>query len=143
MFSIPKHGWVTLTINDWSDRASYLTDVPQDILEGCIAFLKNPARPVSVSFDAEGWEYILIIDHYNTYVIESKDEEKLYHFERSGIKLIEEIYKDISDNLYDWSLWSFDSDRDGQREKDEKEIKCLLEMLRESLDAYHNRYKKV
>lgn len=143
MFSIPKNGWVNLTIENWTDRASYLTDVPQDVLEACISFMKNPSRPACISFDAEGWEYILIIGHYNTYVIEDKDEERLYCFEKSSTDLIEEIYTDINNNLYDWSMWSFNSDIEERRKEDEEEIRTLLKELRNLLDKYYNRYKKI
>ena len=133
MFSIPKHGWVNLTIDNWTDRASYLTDIPEEILKASINFLKNPGLPASVSFDAEGWEYILVINHYDVYVIESKDEEKLYHFDKNGIKLIEEIYKDIYENLDAWACWSYDVNEE-KFAIYKKRLEELLEELKNLLE---------
>ena len=43
--------------------------------------------------------------------------------------LAEEVYKDISEHLYDWSLWSYDVEDEEKRIKRENEIKEKLELL--------------
>lgn len=133
MLSIPKHGWVNLSIGDWEDRASYLTDVPNDLLDALIEKLNN-WKPVCVSFDAEGWEYILVIDSFTVHVIESEDEHKLYSFDISAKELAEEVYKDISENLNAWSWWDYATDTEEQRLKEEENLKKKLKALRKALD---------
>ena len=86
-----------------------------------------------MSFDAEGWEYILVINHYDVYIIESKDEEKLYHFDKNGIKLIEEIYKDIYGNLDAWACWSYDVNEENFAIY-KKRLEELLEELKNLLE---------
>ncbi len=129
MLSVPKHGWVNISIGDWSDRASYLTEVHLDILDALINLFGN-RKVSSVYCDAEGWEYIIVFDFYNIYIIEDKEENpKLYHFDMSAKGLAEEVYKDISEHLYDWSLWSYDVEDEEKRIKCENEIKEKLELL--------------
>ena len=40
MLSRPKNGWSTLKIGNFSSRVSYLTDVPYECLNACLAALK-------------------------------------------------------------------------------------------------------
>lgn len=136
MLSIPKYGWVNLSIGDWSDRASYLTNVSFDILEAFINLLQN-RKVSSVSFDAEGWEYIIVFDFYDVYIIENKEEEpKLYHFDISAVSLAEEVYKDMKDNVYAWSLWDYGTQSEEDRLVEEKKLKEKLENLRLVIDKF-------
>ena len=72
MLSKPKYGWADITIGDWSDRCSYLTDVPFQLLEAMCRSCKNH-EPVAAKFDAEGWEYTIIFDWLETHIIIEKD----------------------------------------------------------------------
>ena len=87
MLENPKHGWVKIHLGDFCDRASYLTDVPHDLLDKFNNMFEKHGSPVAVGFDAEGWEYIIVFDWYTTYIIESKDTEKLYVFDKCFIDL--------------------------------------------------------
>lgn len=112
----PKHGWVTICIDNWSDRASYLTDVPLDCLDAMIYALTNKCDFI-VSFDAEGWTYKIISDCYRTFIIEEQNKPKLITIENVDINMLaKELYNDISKDLDEWSNWScsLDVDEDGK-----------------------------
>ncbi len=111
----PRYGWVTVKIGDWSDRASYLTNVPLDALDAFINSY-NRWQPATIKFDAEGWEYIVVIDDYYTYIIDYPHDG---NFDASPVLTIVEIKKDdlakelindIQSNFYEWVSWSFDDD---------------------------------
>ena len=68
MFSVPKHGWVEISIGNWSDRSSYLTDPHLDILDAFIT-LYSTYNPGAVYCDAEGWEYIIVISFNDIFII--------------------------------------------------------------------------
>ena len=142
MFSIPKHGWVNLSIGDWSDRSSYLTDPHLDMLDAFIT-LYSTYNPGAVYCDAEGWEYIIVISFYDIFIIEQKDEDKLITLDVRTRDLCEEVMNDIEEHLYDWSLWSYHVDDEEQRVKDENKIKEKLETLKIVLSNYDNRHKRV
>jgi hypothetical protein len=112
MLDTPSHGWSRITIGDWSDRCSYLTDVPFDILEAMNDALYS-RRPCSVKFDAEGWEYIIVFDMYDTHIISNgldKDtlEEIPYFLNTTHMdlrNLAKELITDIRNDLYAWVDW--------------------------------------
>ena len=138
MFSIPKHGWVDISIGDWSDRSSYLTDPHLDMLDAFIT-LYGSYNPGAVYCDAEGWEYIIVISFNDIFIIEQKDEDKLITLDVRTRDLCEEVIADIEGHLKDWSMWSYSVDNEEDRVKDENEIKEKLAKLREVLAEYDNR----
>lgn len=74
MLKEPKHGWSQITIGNWSDRCSYLDDVPFLLLEGMEGVCRT-GNPVVAKFDAEGWEYLIVFDVYEdaVYGLHTKD----------------------------------------------------------------------
>lgn len=68
MLSKPEHGWADITIGDWSDRCSYLDDVPIALLSEISCVLETHC-PRVLKFDAEGWEYLIVFDDYETHII--------------------------------------------------------------------------
>lgn len=142
MFSIPKHGWVNISIGDWSDRSSYLTNPHLDILDAFIT-LYSTYNPAAVYCDAEGWEYIIVISFNDIFVIEQKDDNVLYTFDIRTRDLCEEVMKDIEEHLYEWSCWSYRIGDEEERLEDENEIKEKLSKLRKTLEDYDNRFKRV
>lgn len=52
MLDAPKYGWNRITIGPWSDRCSYLNDVPLELLEAMKQF-RTTHLPTPVKFDAE------------------------------------------------------------------------------------------
>lgn len=132
MLSTPKHGWVDLTIGSWSDRASYLTEVPFELLDALIRAFTTYS-PTCAKFDAEGWEYIIVFDRYDTHVIEYKDDVEFYSVEIGLIEIAKEIHTDISNNLKEWSLWTYDTEDEDARISREKKLSRLLSVLNDLL----------
>lgn len=147
MLSTPKYGWVDLSICDWKDRASYLTDVPNNLLDSLI-FSFESRNPASVSFDAEGWEYIIVFDWNITYIIESQDNNELICIDRGLISLANEIYNDISKDIDEWAKWDYDidfSDKDKESysymkwEEGKNNLKKKLEKLKNLIESEEDR----
>ena len=123
----PKHGWVTISIENWSDRASYLTEVPLECLDNMIYALENGSDFI-VSFDAEGWTYKIISDYYRTFVITELDTCDLIVFENVSKKVLaKEIFNDITKDIDEWSMWSCSLDYDNEGH-----------VTQESIDKYRN-----
>jgi len=53
MLAKPEHGWVNVQLEGFSERASYMTDIPNDCLDAFIYALQNNS-PTVIFFDAEG-----------------------------------------------------------------------------------------
>lgn len=104
MLSKPKYGWADITIGDWSDRCSYLTDVPFQLLEAMCRSCKNH-EPVAAKFDAEGWEYTIIFDWLETHIITEKDGFELKTVEINRDDLAKELVEDIRANVNEWASW--------------------------------------
>ena len=138
MFSVPKHGWVEISIGNWSDRSSYLTDPHLDILDAFIT-LYSTYNPGAVYCDAEGWEYIIVISFNDIFIIEQKDNDKLITLDVRTRDLMEEVIKDIEEHLYEWSCWSLNVDSEEDRLKEENKIKEKLSKLREVVVEYDKR----
>ena len=94
MFTTPSCGWVCLIIDDFKDRASYLTSVPNNCLDAFIFGIEN-YLPASVEFDAEGWNYILVSTWYRSYIISEKDTEELFVSDKGIVELAKELREDI------------------------------------------------
>lgn len=106
MLSIPKAGWARVSIGDFSSRASYIRDVPVECLKAMISSYENNL-PAVMKFDAEGWEYIVVVDDFKTHII-SDDCEEGYAFSTIEIKkddLARELVDDIKLHLNGWAIW--------------------------------------
>lgn len=141
MFSVPKHGWVDITLGDWSDRASYLTNPHIDMLDAFITLYRS-YNPGAVYCDAEGWEYIIVISFNDIFVIEQKDDNILHTFDFRTRDLCEQVIGDIEGHLYDWSLWSYLVEDEEERVKEEIKIKEKIAELRSVLSDYDNRHRR-
>ena len=141
MLSKPQYGWVTISIDNWHDRASYLSDIHLDFLSSLINSYLKPYQPACVHYDAEGWEGVIVIDDYFTYVILDNTEEdrkfksKVLTFEINKDDLAKELIEDIEENLEEWSLWDVDlyDDELGKKEENKEIIQSLLYTLKEYL----------
>lgn len=124
MLSKPSAGWTTITINNTDiGSASYLDDVPSIILEGFTQCLNDmatkPNQPthLSLTFDAEGYEFGCIIWNETLYIINNASNEAPYlnmtkvevdDLDKFLVALAREVYTDIHDNLDDWCKWNTD-----------------------------------
>lgn len=118
MLEKPEHGWSCITIGSWSERCSYLDDVPFRLLEAMDATCRT-WRPHCVKFDAEGWEYIIVFDMYETHIISDNcDEGFIYTSVECDLKkLSKEMIEDIRRDLDGWANWPPDPSEDEVNER--------------------------
>lgn len=115
MLTKPEHGWTNLQIGDFSERASYLTDVPNDCLDAFIHALQN-GNPAVIFFDAEGWDFHLIASYYCSYIVVDKDKAEVFMVDKTIKELAKELYEDINNNFDDWVNWeSYEDDTDEEK----------------------------
>ncbi len=136
MLGKPKYGWTTISIGDWSDRCSYLTDVPYCIFNAIEKVLRVHT-PAVATFDAEGWENIIVFDEFNTYIISGKSDHGMM-FKEVDVKikaLAEEFLSDIEENIDLWSQWGFDMSEDEIDER-RKDLEVFCEILKRRLDGH-------
>ena len=121
MLDTPKHGWSQITIGDWSDRCSYMNDVPSLLLDA-IESICRTYHPAAVTLDAEGWEYILVFDSFATHIISDNcDDGYIYtSIDISLAELARELIDDIRRDIDGWAEWAIhpSDDEIGERKKD-------------------------
>ncbi|MEG1564711.1 MAG: hypothetical protein RR365_13440 [Bacteroides sp.] len=135
----PKYGWVTVSIGNWMDRASYLTDVPIDALDAFISSY-NRWQPATIKFDAEGWEYIVVIDDYETYIIDYFHDGNLYDkpvlttVKISKGELAKELVNDIQSHFDEWVNWCSNDSGTEELPKYEQTLRDKLKTLKDLID---------
>jgi hypothetical protein len=128
MFTKPKHGWTNLQFKDFSERASYLTDIPIECLDAFIYSLQNNS-PVTIYFDAEGWDYYLVSFYYKSYIVINKEQPKLIIIDKDHKKLAKELTEDIEKYLDGWVYWEcYKDDEDEFKERRIELNRKLLEL---------------
>ena len=132
MLSKPEYGWSRITIGDWSDRCSYIDDVPFELLEA----LETSCRvnqPVTVKFDAEGWWYLIVFDDFWTYIIEEVDETKLYRIKIDREELAKELIADIRKYIDYWTEWDGYCENADYVEERKKDLLALCDIVERRL----------
>ena len=104
MLAKPLHGWINVAIGDFNERASYLTDIPNDCLDAFI-YAINRGSPAVVHFDAEGYDYLLIASYFESYIIIEKEKLEIYQFDINLTDLANELINDIKKHIDEWSDW--------------------------------------
>lgn len=109
----PQNGWSRITIKDWSERCSYLDDVPMKLLDAfaLTIFYKTPNF---VRFDAEGWEYLIVFSVNSVEIFTENPTDEyyntpIYRYQFIPINLKElalELLSDVRQNLEAWVLWN-------------------------------------
>lgn len=104
MLEKPIGGWTRITLGEWSDRASYLDDVPMMLLDG---FIKRQHGSFLLEFDAEGWDYFIIFDWAGAYIIDEHPTgvPTLYVANIRREDLAKELVDDIESDFYGWLHW--------------------------------------
>lgn len=133
MLKKPQGGWSTITIGDWSERCSWLDDVPFIMLGLFDAALMFPMIDVSALFDAEGYSYRVVIrseygqqDLLRDVVVVTEEEDDITcnstNFDINLLESYQELVNDIRENIDDWSKWcdygGMDKDEFEQRKSD-------------------------
>lgn len=133
MFTTPEHGWTNLQLGDFSQRASYLTDIPNDCLDAFIHALQNNV-PAIVYFNAEGWDFYLVSSYYQTYIILDIDNVKTFVIDKNKNNLAKELINDIEKYLEEWVNWEcYDDKEETEIEKRRNELKEKLSILKSLL----------
>ena len=106
MLSTPKNGWCLVSIGSWSDRGSYLDDIPVNLLRA-VENVMLTEDPELVYFDAEGWEYIIEVDVDQTRITtETEDHEvEVRTFNVGAQDLARELINDVRRDLEGWVYW--------------------------------------
>lgn len=104
MLAKPLHGWTNVSIGDFKERASYLTDIPNDCLDAFI-YAVNKNLPVVVYFDAEGYDYLLVACCFESYIVTTKEKLEVLQFDVGLIGLANELINDIKKHIDEWSNW--------------------------------------
>jgi len=136
MLKTPKYGWSRITIGSWSDRCSNCYyDLPFDLLEGLEKACRE-RKPVAVQFDAEGWDYIIVFDLYETHIITNKDSVEYTTIEVHRDDLARELIADIRRDIEAWSCWVDCGEMsDDQKIEREEDLKILCEILERRLPS--------
>ena len=134
MLSRPIIGWSKITIGNWSDRCSYIDDVPFMLLEAMEESCRIN-KPVSVRIDAEGWDYIIVFDQFTTHIIsEITDDYTYYSVDIDRDELAKELISDIRRDIDGWCEWfcyhELTEDYISERKKD---LLVLCDMLEKRL----------
>ncbi len=147
-FSKPHAGWLHITITDNVTKtisktvsASYLTDVPGDLLASAITSIKY-GTPFCVEIDAEAeGTYILLNTPYigDLAFIQGKDSFDVRYMDT--ITLAEEIVKFTEENIeeiYNWNMFTEDEEDEKKEYKTmiDSRLKELKELIKEEKERY-------
>lgn len=102
--SSPKNGWSSLDIGEFHGPLSYIDDVAYMLLNTFTTYYEN--KTASVVFDCEGWEFILVITEYRIYIIEEKNEAKLYSFDMDVDEFIYDIIEELQNDYEKWCTFT-------------------------------------
>jgi hypothetical protein len=116
MLSKPSGGWTDISICDFKNRASYLTDVPFELADAFI-HAKKSYQPACVRFDAEGWDYILIADCNEAHIIFRDECPVILNYDVTRNILANELIDDLENYSHDWIEWESYHDLTLQEEK--------------------------
>ena len=111
MISNPKNGWCDFDLGDFHGHPSYLTDVAMDLVTACFGYCIEDNDYITVGFDEEGSEFILIADYCNCYIIEQKENDILHRIDINIKDFIKEIVNNVESNIDEWAAFAvFDDD---------------------------------
>lgn len=136
ILGVPHDGWSNISIGDFNCTASYITNVPFDILNNSIISLKEE-MPFCLYLHLEAYGEVNIYSDVKTYIIHENSETDLYSFDIDKYELIKSFIKQLKDNIEDWSMWEdFEEENHEELEKNEKEIlkkiKTIEDLLKEN-----------
>ena len=130
MFTKPVHGWTHIQFSNFSERASYLTDIPNDCLDAFIYALQTN-NPAIIYFDAEGFDFHLVSSYYRSYIIKDKEDNIVdtYVIEKGIIELAKELVNDIEKDFDEWLQWEYYDDSEEYAETNKEVFKEKLSLL--------------
>jgi hypothetical protein len=137
MFTKPECGWTNVQIDDFTEQASYLTDIPIDCLEAFINALNNHL-PAAVEFDGEEvGQYMLVANNSDSYIITEGKELRI--FDKTKLEIAKEIFNDFKTHFDDWCGWGYSED---YRENNTSVIQQKLNELECAIKEFEKRYNQ-
>lgn len=137
MLHNPKYGRATIKIGDFEDRCSYLRDVPKLIWRALDKSVRT-YDTTCVSIDAEGYEYIIVFDQFNTHIIMENAEADQYSLKTINVsyrELAREFIDDIRRDLDEWARWTDYGDMSAEeKEERARDLVAMCEVLEGRLD---------
>lgn len=109
MLTTPDAGWTTIKIGDWQDICSYLCDPAHELLEAVDYTLLTGNKTIC-EFDAEGYNYMMIISDSDVYIITEKDDISITQQSIEISDLAKELISDIRKDIEKWVHWQPDED---------------------------------
>ena len=148
MLGKPNCGWSHIKIGNTEFGASYLTDVPNDLLTNFINLYDFKCDTVATRFDCEGYEYYLISEEINSVVFEMKYDKVIVVEERINTEsLVVELIKDIESNFDDWIDWLPTSKNDERYKQEhlinENKLKENLNKLKKVMYEYNVEFNRI
>ena len=104
VLGVPVDGWVNVSFYDFSFTASYVTNVPFEILNNAYISLKENI-PFCVYFNLESNGEINLFSDYKTYLINENGSTVLYSFDIEKEEVIKVFVSSIKDNIRSWAMW--------------------------------------
>ena len=140
MLSKPVHGWSEITIGDWSDRCSYIDDVPFMLLETMEESCRVN-KPVAVKFDAEGWDYIIVFDQCETHIISTNPNDVDTYFGNFDYHIIEidrdelakELITDTRRDIDEWCGFYYGDETEDFISERKKDLLALCDAIEKRL----------
>lgn len=130
MFSKPKYGWTHVSIGDFDGSASYITDVPIDVLDAFIDFYKLH-KNICVDFDEEGSTFVLVVVSYvDIFVISEREQVITYKIDMNVDELANEIISDFEKYIKDWENFTYGFEK-LEVERKVNELKQLVKNRKE------------
>lgn len=113
----PSYGWSSLNLTDVNEvehffPLSYIDDVPYMLLNAIDkSFTKSiylAGDDFNIQFDAEGWDWNLVSNLFDTWVVTSKDRLEIFEFEIDRIKLVKAILDCLEEDYQEWGNFCCD-----------------------------------
>ena len=133
MLSKPENGWSKLTIGDFTQRVSYINDVPLKLLDA-IDYTIRTSLASTVEFDTEGYDFLITFTITHMHIIlQTKDDYEYQKFDRTIFDISKEIISDIRENLIEWAEFKFSVDKDEVQERI-KDLDVLCDIIERRTD---------
>lgn len=112
MLSTPQCGWSTMKIGKFKKTVSYLTDVPNDLINAFISFFETGTG--AASFECEPYKFDLIFScnfakdkQALPYIVSWK--RKIYTESVPVVELADEFLAEMKRDLDAWSEWGYNT----------------------------------
>ena len=103
-----KYGWCDFKLENYTGRASYIRNLPLDILKGFEGYKKY--GHCIIPFDEETSQFYLIVYDNTVIIIDNRDSENGDKFKGQYInidadKVMSELFHEVVVNIDKWAEW--------------------------------------